>query len=131
MSDDESGWGEVDTDEDRKQMRVKDSVRSYMAHRAEATGNTYSEEAAQWLPEPSEDTVLSFEEEDIVRFKATPEIHGRIKDLAGKNVTVGEVLAYYALKDALEQGNLDAAADMAEEVPELLWKALDSPGDAA
>lgn len=128
MSKENAGWGEVDSDEDRKQIRVKRSVRQYMANRAQATGDTYSEQAGGWLPEPTAENTLAFEQQDIVRFKATPEIHGRLMDLAGKNVTAGEVLAYYALRDALEQGHLDAAADMAAEVPELLWKALDAPG---
>lgn len=111
----------------RRQLITTKSVRSYIRSRKSAEGNTYSEQIAQWLPEPSDETNLrlGYEDDDIVKMKLIPSLYEHINGMAGNRVTNGDIVALYALRDAIENENHEAAAAIIVEIPELLWHVAD------
>jgi len=120
---------EVPEDKDRKQILVYEDIRSYLRTRSDAESRTYSEQIKQWIPDDWEGTVHEFDEGDIVNIKVTPEVHGQVGSMAGSRVKPGDVLAFYAMLDALDNGDIEVAADFAEYIPRVLWDALAIAGD--
>lgn len=110
----------------RKQIVVLDSVREHVKRRAKSEGKTVS----QWLaedafPEDWETVYHGYSEDEIVRMKVTPDVDGMVDRMTGGRVDKGEIIAYYALLDALRNGNVVAANEMIEDLPEMLWEQME------
>lgn len=120
---------EVPEDEKRRQVRVYDDARRYIREQAEANGLTYSQQMEEWMPADDADIVHGFEDEDIVRIKFTPEVHSKVDSLAGKRVKSGQVVAFYAMLAAVENGDHDTVAELMDYVPNVLWDVLNTEAD--
>lgn len=114
---------EVPEDQSRKQILVHSRVRAYLRRRSNANENTYSQQLDEWLPDNA-DIVHEVPDEDIVNIKATPEVHEQVLALTGKRVKPGQVVAYYGLLDAVEQGHFARANELAATIPDRLWGVL-------
>lgn len=108
---------EVPEDQSRPQIKLFATVRSYIRQRSDDTGGTYSEVVDGWLPDEIEDDVHAVPDEEIVRFRPTPAIHDKIDRLAGPRVSHAEVIAFYAMCAAVENGDVDVAAEFVDLVP--------------
>lgn len=111
---------EVPEDETRKQILVIEPLRDYLRERAKAEERTYSEQLVEWMPDEWQDYEFTFEGR-IVNIKPTPEVHGMIDSMAGPRVSPGDVIAVFALIDALDRGDVDAAGKIAGAAPDVLW----------
>lgn len=131
MTIDKTTTREVPEDQSRKQILVYEVVRDYIRQRSRANSNTYSQQLDTWLPGEDEEVYFEREEQEIKNIKATPSIHGRVLGMTGDRVKPGEVVALYALLAAVENGDLEVAAEMAEHVPELLWDIFELVDDDA
>lgn len=113
---------EVPEDQSRKQILTYSKVRDYLRLRSNDSGYTYSQQLEEWLPEDHEEIVHEHPDEDIVNIKATPYVHDIVTSLAGKRVKPGDIVAYYAMLAAVDNGDLEFAAEMAVEIPDILWE---------
>jgi hypothetical protein len=114
---------EVPEDKSRKQVLLYEPVRDYLRQRSQVNGMTYSQQISQWLPEDTPEDTFEFADEEIVNIKPTPEIHEAVTGMAGKRVSPGDVITFYGLLAAIENGDLDAAAGFVEKIPDELAQA--------
>lgn len=121
MPSDDDGEREMPPDQQRKHVRTIEPVKGYLRERAEEEGVTMSVYLDGCLPEDAEPHDY---EDEITHLKVVPDVHAVVKRLAGANVDDGEVVAYYLLLDALDRGDMEAAAEIAEYAPEQLLEAL-------
>lgn len=109
----------------RKQIVTIDTVREYVRERSDEEGMTVSEflkESA--LPEDWEEIFHGYSDDEVVRMKVTPEVDEMVDRMTGGRVDKGEVVALYALIDALRTGDAETAEDLIEYIPEVLWDRL-------
>lgn len=120
---------EVPEDKSRKQILVPEQLRDYIRERSREEGNTYSQQVQTWLPEDTPDDYFEFTDEDIVHIKATPECHAEVTRVTGKRVSPGDVIAFFAFMDALEQGHITEAHELTENVPDVLFDLVEQAND--
>lgn len=106
---DASTWGELDPDEQRAQVRVEETIRAYIAERSDEEDATYSELLEGWLPAEGKVPTTG----EVKALKVTPTVHNRVKALTKGWFRQGEIVAYYAMLDAIERGDDKRAAALA------------------
>lgn len=110
----------------RKQIVTLKSARAYINRRSKEEGKTVSQFLRDDVfPEGWETVDHGYDPDEIVHMKVTPEVDEMIDRMTGSRVDKGEVVAYYALLDALEQGDDETAEELIENVPEVLWEQLE------
>lgn len=111
----------------RRQIIALKAVREYLHQRVDETGATsYSEYLdEEVLPEPSDENRIGFEDFEVSRLKVLPEVDEKVDALTGNRARKGEIIAFWALLDALDNGDYETVESLAEYVPELLWGTLE------
>lgn len=120
---------EVPEGELRKKIRIHENVREYLSERSSEEGMTYSELIEEFAPDNWQDVNLDYDSDEVVGIKATPSAHEKVRSMSGSRVLPGEVLTLLVLLDAIEQGNVETAAEFMEFAPKAVWQALDIGGD--
>lgn len=115
---------EVPEDKSRKQVLLYQPVRDYLRQQSSVNGMTYSQQISQWLPEEPEEDTFEFTDDDIVNIKPTPEIHATVTGMAGKRVSPGDVITFYAILAAIENDDIEEAAMFVEKIPDELAQAF-------
>lgn len=112
---------EVPEGSQRRQVVTTKTVRDYIKRRKKEAGRTYSEQLNEWLPSPDDAPQYGYAADEVVNLKVVPALYDRIDAMAaGKRVTNGEVVALYALRDALQRDDYETAAEIIAEIPDLL-----------
>lgn len=122
MTTKETSTREIGEDERRRQVKTYSQARKYLRERKKENGLTYSQQIAEWIPEPSEGVVHGME--DPARVKVTPAVHERLADMSGPRVNMGDVIAYYAMLDAIERGEIRVAADIVQSIPNVIMEVI-------
>lgn len=110
----------------RKQIVTIAKVREYVRERSDEEDMTVSEflkESA--FPEDWEEVFHGYSDDEVVRMKVTPEVDDIVDRMTGGRVDKGEVVAFYALIDALRTGDTETAEDLIEYIPEVLWDRME------
>lgn len=113
--------------EKRRQIVVLDVVHEYIRRRSRETDMTISQYMlSEVLPDDWDAVVHGFSDGDTARLKVTPSVDEAVDSMAGQKVHKGEVVALYALVDALSVDGEEATAEeMISIVPEQLSRELD------
>lgn len=119
---------ELPDDTERKQVRAHRAIRTYVREQSDANDRTYSEQVAEWLPDP-EDASIPGAEDDIIVLKLTPDVHAAVDDLATGRLRHSQVVAYYAMQAAIENGDIAQAAKFASYTPTTLLRAMEADAD--
>lgn len=110
----------------RKQIVALRRVREYNKRRSKEEGKTVSEFLKDDVfPDDWETTYHGYEEDDIIYMKVTPEVDDMVDHMTGSRIDKGEVVAFYTLIDAIEQGDDDVIKELVEHVPEVFWEKLE------
>lgn len=117
---------ELPEGQSRKQIRTIDPVRQWVLDQTAGESTTVSQYLMdEVLPEDHEETEFGFSDDDVVFMKVTPEVDSIVDDMTGGRVFKGEVVAFYALLDAIAKGDTETAKTLLEYVPEILWTEYD------
>lgn len=125
MTTEETSDPELGGDQHRIQVVSRKPVRDYIRERTNRTGLTYSQQLDEWLPDNWEDVEFGYTEREVVNIKLIPEVQAKVDSMAGDRVKAGDIIAYYALQQALENDDLEAAAGIMTDIPELLWEVME------
>jgi hypothetical protein len=106
-------------DEQRVQVRVADPVRDYLVERTSEEEATYSQLLEAWLPPADADPLVPVhdDEDAFWALKLTPDAHRRVRNQTNQWLRQGQVVAYYAMLDAIERGDAETAARFAAYCP--------------
>lgn len=118
------GEREVPEGTQRKPLRIHNSIRTYLKDQIAGTDRTISQELNTYLPADWDELEFGYDNDDIAHMKVTPATKERIVAMTGQNVSQGDIVALFVLLGALDNGDLDAADDIAVGVPELMWDLL-------
>lgn len=110
----------------RKQIVALRRVREYVKDRSKEEDKTVSQFLEEDVfPEEWETTHHGYEEDEIVYMKVTPQVDEMIDRMTGGRVDKGEVVAFYALLDALRVDDNETVEELLDHVPEVLWDRLE------
>jgi len=110
----------------RKQIVTVSAVREYVRERSVEENKTVSEYLKDTaFPEDWEEVFHGYSDDEVVRMKVTPEVDDMVDRMTGGRVDKGEVVAFYALIDALRTGDTETAEDLIEYIPEVLWDRME------
>lgn len=110
----------------RKQIVALRRVREYVKERSKEEGKTVSEFLKDDVfPDDWETTHHGYEEDEIIYMKVTPEVDEMVDRMTGSRIDKGEVVAFYALLDAIEEGADDTIEELLEHVPEVIWERME------
>lgn len=110
----------------RKQIVTIGTVREYVRERSGEEGQTVSEFLKETaFPDDWEEVYHGYSDDEVVRMKVTPEVDEMVDRMTGGRVDKGEVIAYYALLDALRSGDVESARELVEYIPEVLWDRME------
>lgn len=114
---------ELPDGEQRVQVRAHRAIREYISERSDENNYTYSQQMAEWLPDDP-DASIPGGEEDIVVVKLVPEVHQLVDALSVGRLRHSQVLAYYTMQAAIENGDIGKAAEFASYTPTTLLRAM-------
>ena len=110
----------------RKQIVTVERVRQYVRDRSSEEDMTVSEFLRETaFPEDWEEVFHGYTDDEIVRMKVTPEVDEMVDRMTGGRVDKGEVVAFYALIDALRTGDEETVKELIEYIPEVLWERME------
>ena len=109
---------------ERKPLRVHKTARDYISQTSDENGRTVSQELNRVLPANWDEIEFGYENDEIAYMKVTPATKNRVKSMSGKNVSQGDVVTMFVMLAALENDDLDVAADLAVDIPTMIWDVL-------
>lgn len=94
---------------DRKRLKALQETEIVQEQTDDETPN-YEQTLKTILPEPEDDTIISLPEKDMVWVDGTGEMRKRLKELAGENVSIHQVVNHY-IEQFEEENDLDLDID--------------------
>jgi hypothetical protein len=112
----------LDPDQNYQKLTVLGPTKEYISRKADEDDTTIIRKIADIMPMPSEADAVGDSEREMV--KITPELDTLISQMTGASSTKGRTLAFFTLKHAIEEGDVELDK-LLEDAPELPMEGYD------